>query len=119
MCAVSNTPLSAGICFDVEKLAQEIERSCKTVVFALLHGSAKAGIVCAGSDIDVALYLSEKHTLEMISAVSAAVGRIVPATECDVGVLNGAEPVYRFEALRGRLLFSRDEEAYLSFFSLT
>ena len=42
-----------------------------------------------------------------------------PGAYCDIGFLNHAEPVYRFEALRGRLLFTRNVETYLRFFSLT
>ncbi len=49
----------------------------------------------------------------------SAVSEIVPGIECDIGILNNAEPVYRFEALRGKLLFARDYEAYLKFYSLT
>ena len=37
----------------------------------------------------------------------------------DLGVLNEKEPVYRFEALKGRLLFTRDLECRLHFYSLT
>jgi hypothetical protein len=32
--------------------------------------------------------------------------------------LNSAEPVYRFEALKGRLLFTRDHDFYIKFFSI-
>ena len=44
---------------------------------------------------------------------------LVADADPDIGILNGAEPIYRFEALKGRLLFCRDEERYLDFFSLT
>ena len=38
---------------------------------------------------------------------------------CDLGTLNGAEPVYRYEALKGKLLFVRDRERWLQFYSRT
>ena len=43
----------------------------------------------------------------------------VPGGNGEIGFLNDAEPVYRFEALKGRLLFTRDRNEYLSFFALT
>lgn len=49
----------------------------------------------------------------------AATAQVVPGVECDVGVLNDADPVFRFEALRGQLLFTRDRERYLDVYSLT
>ena len=44
---------------------------------------------------------------------------MAPRAEADVGFLNRAEPVYRFEALKGKVLFCRDQETYVKFFSLT
>ena len=44
---------------------------------------------------------------------------VVPDVRCDIGILNSAEPIYRFEALKGRLLFARDQERYVTFFSKT
>ena len=38
---------------------------------------------------------------------------------CNIVVLNTSDPILAFEALSGRRLSCRNEEAYLSFFSLT
>ncbi len=85
---------------------------------AFLLGSARDGTVEPGSDIDIAVKLQGRATLELYDRLLEAVASVAPGPHCDVGVL-GAEPVYRFEALKGRLLFARDEESYREFFSLT
>ena len=69
--------------------------------------------------MDIAVYIEGKPDFEFYRRAYEAVSSVVPGAEPDVGILNRAEPVYRFEALKGRLLFSRDTERYLDFFSLT
>jgi len=105
--------------FDIDKLADSLEKACPQAVFALLHGSAKNGFVREGADVDIAVYIEGKPDFEFYRRAYAAVSSVAAGAEPDVGILNRAEPVYRFEALKGRLLFSRDMEKYLDFFSLT
>ncbi|MBW8014690.1 MAG: nucleotidyltransferase domain-containing protein [Planctomycetes bacterium] len=105
--------------FDTDKLSNALQSACPGVIFAFLHGSAKDGCVNPGSDIDIALYLSGAASLEIYTAAADAVRQVSPDAEPDIGILNNAEPIYRFEALKGKLLFSRDMETYLYFFSLT
>lgn len=105
--------------FDVKNFAREIEARCPQVAFALLHGSAAGGEVRAGSDIDVALYVTGTVDWDLYSRVMEIGEGMAPGVTIDIGILNRAEPVYRFEALKGRLLFCRDQETYLRFFSLT
>ena len=105
--------------FDVHKLARLLKQQCGEVCFALLHGSAKDGQVKQAGDIDLALFIEGRPTLELYEKVSKCVEAVAPGVQCDTGILNNAEPVYRFEALKGRLLFSRNQEQYLHFFSLT
>ena len=105
--------------FDPEKLSNALQASCTEVLFALLHGSAKDGQVNPGSDIDIALYIDGKATLKLYMNAADAVRQICPDAESDIGILNNAEPIYRFEALKGNLLFNKDMETYLDFFSLT
>ena len=100
-------------------MADAIDSKCPEVVFALLHGSAKEGRVNPGSDIDIALYIEGKPTIELYCRATDAVSKICPSAEFDIGILNNAEPVFRFEALKGKLLFNKDMEKYLRFFSLT
>lgn len=105
--------------FDSEKLSNALQAACPDVLFALLHGSAKDGHVNPGSDIDIALYIDGKATVELYMNAADAVRQICPDAESDIGILNNAEPIYRFEALKGKLLFNKDMEKYLHFFSLT
>ncbi len=105
--------------FDIEKLSFALEKACPEVIFALLHGSAKDGEVRDGGDIDIALYIAGKPTFEILRKAMDAVHQVQTQAQPDVGVLNNAEPVYRFEALKGKLLFNRDKEKYLNFFSQT
>ena len=105
--------------FDIEKLAQRMEAACPEAVFALLHGSAADGTVQPGSDLDIALSLDGKASLGLYQRAYDAVVEEVPGVEPDVGVLNNAEPVYRFETLKGKLLFCHDRQAYLDFYSQT
>jgi len=105
--------------FDSEKLSKALEFTCPEVVFALLHGSAKEGDVRPGSDLDIALFVDAKPTLETYQTAYDAIESVVAGVEPDVGILNGAESVYRFEALKGNLLFCRDRGKYTTFFSQT
>jgi len=105
--------------FNLEKLSDVLQASCPDVVFALLHGSARDGDLKPGSDIDIALYIDGKATVELYMDAAEAVRQICPHAEPDIGILNNAEPIYRFEALKGKLLFNKDMETYPEFFSLT
>jgi len=90
--------------------------------FALVFGSARDGVVRAGSDLDVAVSLADPDAknvdllLEIVGKVEDALG-----VTCDLTVLNTAGPVLRHEALKGRLLFVRPdrEEAFAEFYVRT
>jgi predicted nucleotidyltransferase len=105
--------------FDPNRLAEAIKARYPDVVFCLLLGSAVDGTVRKGSDVDLAFYLKEPASLDFYSTLAETVDEIIPDVRCDIGLLNRAEPVFRFEALKGKLLFSRDMEQYAAFFSLT
>ena len=107
------------ITFAVDRLAAALQERCPDVAFALLHGSARAGMVSPGSDVDVAVYCNRPVSTQSLLGVMEAAACVVPGAECDVGVLNEADTVFCFEALRGRLLFTRDQELYLDFYSRT
>lgn len=88
------------------------------ISFALILGSAMGGTIGPHSDLDMALYLNQQRSLEIHRRITDICQEVIPV-RCDLGYLNHAEPVYRYEALKGRLLFTRDEEVWLRFFSLT
>jgi len=105
--------------FEIAKLSESINKECPEVVFAILHGSAQNGIVKEGSDIDIAIYINGKASLELYQRIYGIVSSVAGDCEPDVGILNNTEPIYRFETLKGKLLFSRDKEKFLDFFSFT
>jgi predicted nucleotidyltransferase len=105
--------------FDPDRLAAVLKEKLPAVDFCFLMGSAVRGAVKAHSDLDLAFYLSEPSSFRFYNEVMDVVRSVVPDVRCDIGVLNSAEPVYRYEALKGKLLFTRDQEQYLAFFSKT
>ena len=85
----------------------------------MILGSSAQGIVEPQSDVDIAVFLNCSPRSEILMRIVDVVERVVPGVEIDLGILNGNEPVYRFESLKGKLLFTRNQESWLHFFSLT
>jgi predicted nucleotidyltransferase len=83
-----------------------------------LFGSAQAGEVSEGSDVDIAVLteqpLSFVEQLEILSRLR----RQLQFDEIDLVVLNEANPILRFEAVSGKLLFCRDRQQMAAFVSL-
>lgn len=139
---------SAPITFDVERLSVELEAALPEVRFCYLLGSAAQGMVAAHSDLDLAIHQGKpnpdlvavrrwlelqddadaeagadteqrRDPLAVIMAASEVCERVVGPVRMDLGFLDTAEPVYRFAAMAGRLLFRRDAEEWLTFCSRT
>ena len=109
----------SGGAFDPAILGAALREECPEVEFALLMGSARDGCIPPGGDLDLAVFLADGLNLDLVERITAAVQRVVPGSDVDIGCFNRAEPVYRFEALKGRLLFARDQDRFLDAFSLT
>ena len=111
------------ISIDIEKLSQAIESDISQISFAFLFGSSRDGKVSPGSDLDVAVYFRPGTITDadLIEEVTGAIENAGDDAECDLTILNTAGPMVRFEALKGRLLFVRDEamDDYAGFYSLT
>ncbi len=105
--------------FDVEQLALALKEQVPEADFCLLMGSAVKGTVPAFSDLDLAFHLNEKPSYKFYRKATDVVRSVVPNVRIDIGILNDTEPVYRFEALKGKLLFARSMERFAGFFSLT
>ena len=103
----------------MDLFAGDLRNGCPEIVFALVLGSAVDGNVAPRSDLDLAVYLEDKPKFDVFQRIVDIAEKSAPGVEIDLGFLNGNEPVYRFEALKGRLLFTRDREAWLRFYSLT
>ena len=96
--------------FDIEKLAKLLRQKCPQIRLAFLHGSAKEGIIKETGDIDIAVLIDGKPSLEFYENIYDIVESVAGKVDCDIGILNNAEPVFRFEALKGKLLFFREQE---------
>ena len=105
--------------FDVKTLSEVIKGKFTEVVFAYILGSASAGNVQPYSDLDLAVYLETNPNLDFYTELQQVCAQVVGPVKCDVGILNNADPVYRFEALKGHLLFTRNREKWLTFYSRT
>jgi predicted nucleotidyltransferase len=94
---------------DWERLATVLG-GIETIEYAMVFGSARDGIVRAGSDLDVAIALPETEARN-IDRLVEIVGKVEDAfgVTCDLTVLNAAGPVLRHEALKGRILFVRPD----------
>lgn len=110
---------TSAITLDFDLLARELQESCPAIVFAYILGSAKDVTLPARSDLDIAVYTNGKPTMETLSSINDIIERLYKNVTADIGFLNGNEPVYCFEALKGRLLFCRDHELWVSFFVRT
>ena len=104
---------------DFHGIKSLLESQYPQILFALVMGSASEGTIAKYSDLDVAVYLEKKGGWELLSSVMQSIGDLHQGVRCDVGVLNNAEPVYCYEALKGKLLFTRDQERWLTFYSVT
>lgn len=104
---------------DTENLGKQLRQRCPEIVFALLHGSGSTGELGKNSDIDIAVFLSSKEDLDFYKKIYAVVEEFAKGRNIDIGILNNADPVYRFEALKGYLLLCRDKDKFAEFFSRT
>jgi len=105
---------------NLEALGEALKKGVPEIEFAFILGSsAETGTVQPHSDLDIAVYLSSKPDMRIFEKILKVCGEFIGSVRCDLGFLNDAEPVYRFEALKGRLLFARDRDFLAEFHSLT
>ncbi len=106
---------------DLQRLAT-ILGNVESIKYAMVFGSARDGLVHAGSDLDVAVSLADPDA-KSVDRLLEIVGRVEDAfgVTCDLTVLNTAGPVLRHEALKGRILFVRpdQEEEFVEFYVRT
>jgi len=101
-------------------LAAALRDGCPEISFALLLGSARDGYIPAGGDLDLSVSLDSRLNLALLGRIAAIAKSVLPGNciDIDIGCFDRAEPVYRFEALKGRLLFARDNDRFLDAYSL-
>ncbi len=108
--------------FNIENFAKSLEETFPEILFAFLFGSARNGKIYAGSDVDLAIYIKETdEKTKLISRVIEFMELSLPPADCDLAILNTADPLLGFEALTGTLLFVRENamDIYAGFYSLT
>jgi predicted nucleotidyltransferase len=96
----------------VETIKRELEKRDE-ITFAYIHGSFLFGNF---RDIDIAIYLGDNigKTVHYELQLEVELGKLI-GLPVDVRVLNSAPLSFRFNAIRGLLLFSRDERARTDF----
>jgi predicted nucleotidyltransferase len=104
---------------DADGITKLLDVDYPQIDFALVLGSATGGVIGAHSDLDVAICCNEPLSFQQRVSLVGAIEDLHRGVRCDLGILNGAEPVYRFEALKGYLLAVRDQESWLRFYSVT
>jgi predicted nucleotidyltransferase len=111
-----------AISFSVTELGTLLKTSCPEISFALLMGSAVDGVIRSGSDLDLAIYLTDNSItkLDLYKKIYVVLESLLPDVRIDISCLNDCtEPVFRFESLKGNCLFFRNEELWLRFYSVT
>ena len=101
------------------RLARQVFENIPHVIAAWAFGSAKDGEIRPGGDLDIAVLWDRSPTLDERVELLIQLQRVFNFDDVDLVVLNGASPITRFEAVSGRLIFSRDANRQAEFVSLT
>lgn len=105
--------------FSVPLLQQALQRHDK-IYFSILFGSSQGGsLIKDDADIDIAVYLSEEPSPDMLAEIVGLGQDALQYDAIDLTILNSSDPILAFEALSGKLLTCSDAEKYASFFSQT
>jgi predicted nucleotidyltransferase len=107
---------------DIQRLAQIVRENFPDIAFAYLFGSSQEGIVKDGSDIDIAVYYKGDDIFirfRIEEQLAKIIGTEIPIDIVELQKTNNT--VLAFEALRGKLLFVRDEcmNEYIDFYTRT
>jgi predicted nucleotidyltransferase len=106
----------------VSWLAGELEKKFPGINFAYLFGSASKGTISTSSDIDIAVYLKDRDDkIKLLPEIIGEAEKIFPGRQIDIVVMNDAGELIAMEALKGKILFIREEacDLHAEFYSLT
>ncbi len=106
----------------IKLLALQLEKNFPGICFAYLFGSAAKGNMSPFSDIDLAFYLYQNEDkIKLLPDVIGTVEKIFPGRTIDIVLLNDAGELIAMEALKGMILFIREEarDLHAEFYSLT
>ncbi|GAB6395519.1 MAG: nucleotidyltransferase domain-containing protein [Bacteroidales bacterium] len=119
--AIAAKPLMGTKAIDTDLLTKTLRDNFPDIAFAYLFGSSQDGAK-PGSDIDIAIYYKGKDIfirMEVAKQLEEVLGTTAPI---DIVELRKTENrILAFEALRGKLLFVREEdkEEYINFYTRT
>ena len=110
---------------DIDRLLADLAgilSSRPEILFAYLHGSVLMGK--NPRDIDIAVFLQPEapavnDPIETAIELSLDVEKRIGSLPVDIKILNGAPVAFRFAAVSGRLIFSRDEDRRVDFLAST
>lgn len=82
------------------------------VILAFLFGSFSKGRSRAGSDVDVAVYLTSPYSANDVSEIWSRLEDITHR-DVDLLVLNTAPPIISWTAMKGKVLVDKDPKLHL------
>ncbi|MFW6183819.1 MAG: type VII toxin-antitoxin system MntA family adenylyltransferase antitoxin [Chloroflexota bacterium] len=91
----------------------------EVVVAAWVFGSAQEGQIGPQSDLDLGILFAHQPSLLELAELRDKLQQALQFDDIDVVVLNDASPITRFEAVSGRMIYTRDAEEVATFVSLT
>jgi predicted nucleotidyltransferase len=106
----------------IRHLANNLKSKFPEISFAYLFGSASTRDVNQTSDIDIAVYLnSETTTPSLIANIIGTVEHLFPGYRCDLNILNNAGVMIAMEAIKGKIIYIKQEErsVHATFYSKT
>ncbi len=80
-------------------------------------GSAKDGVVRAGSDLDLGVLFFKKPSFDELTKLRKELTLALAFEDIDLVPLNEAPPLLAFEAISGKRLYCRDQGAKAEFVS--
>lgn len=106
----------------IRQMAGQMEQQFPEICFAYLFGSAATGQLTGKSDIDLAVYLcADTDRLNLLHSLIGFAEGHFPGRFIDLVVLNDSDELIALEALKGKILFIREEavDLHAGFYSLT
>ncbi len=93
------------------KLANNLKTKFPEIFFAYIFGSAARENIDFSSDIDIAVYLKpDSSSTRLIAGITGIVEEQFTGYSCDLVILNNAGVILAMEALRGKIIYIREEE---------
>ena len=101
---------------DIEKLTQALQQDNR-VSLAYLFGSALDGkLPRQDADIDIGVYIEGKIDYDVVTGIMGLCQKALGYEKVDIGLLNQANPILRFEVISERPLVIKDKDLHATFF---